>query len=293
MELPKCSKTKLGTFDDVINLMCVFSVKQQMPVYYRLLPGNIKDMSAFKICLLESGVNDGIIVVDKGFASETNIKALEAENLKYIISLPRDSKLIDYQKAKAGDKSQFDGYLKHAGRFIWYYSYEVKNNKKITVFLDEQLRNREDGDYLERIENKVAKYSIESFHQKRHAFGTIALIDNIQKPSGEVYQYYKTRGEVETMIDALKNILDADRTYMQNPQALEGWMFVNMIALKWYYSILNLLKKHELNKNYAPMDLLMMLSEVKKVKINDMWFDAEQTKKTADLLLNLKIMPIT
>jgi len=30
----------------------------------------------------------------------------------------------------------------------------------------------------------------------------------------------------------------------QNELALEGWMFINMIALKWYYVILNKLKKH-------------------------------------------------
>jgi hypothetical protein len=42
MELPKFSKSKFGTYDDMVNLMCIFSVRQQMPVYYRLLPGNIK-----------------------------------------------------------------------------------------------------------------------------------------------------------------------------------------------------------------------------------------------------------
>jgi len=36
-----------------------------------------------------------------------------------------------------------------------------------------------------------------------------------------------------------------------------------------------------------------MLAEIKKVKINDMWLDAEKTKKTADLMLKLKIEHIT
>ena len=58
-------------------------------------------------------------------------------------------------------------------------------------------------------------------------------------------------------------------------------------------SYFELVKKHELNINYAPMDLLMMLSEVKKIKINDMWIDAENTKKTSELLLKLGLKPIT
>jgi transposase len=79
----------------MINLMCIFSVKQQVPVYYRLLPGNIKDVSAFKIFLQESGVKDAIVIIDKGFASKSNIEALEKEKLKFIIPLPRNSSLID------------------------------------------------------------------------------------------------------------------------------------------------------------------------------------------------------
>jgi len=47
-----------------------------------------------------------------------------------------------------------------------------------------------------------------------------------------LYADYKTRGNVETMINALKHILDADPSHMQNEHALEGWMFVNLIALK-------------------------------------------------------------
>jgi len=92
------------------------------------------------------------------------------------------------------------------------------------------------------------------------------------------------------MIDALKNIVEADRTYMQNEQALEGWMCINLVALKWYYTILNLLKKHEMNKKYSPMDFLQFLCEIKKVKINKEWYDGEITKKTRELLQTLNIL---
>ena len=95
------------------------------------------------------------------------------------------------------------------------------------------------------------------------------------------------------MIDALKNVVEADRTYMQNPQTLEGWMFINHIALQWYYHILHLLKQHDLNKKYAPKDLLMMLDEIKKVKINNQWFDAGTTKKITELRNIIKMKPIT
>jgi transposase len=293
MELPKFSKSKHGTYDDMINLMCIFSVKRQTPVYYRLLPGNIKDVSAFKMCLQESGVKDATIIIDKGFASMSNIEALEEEELKFIIPLPRNSSFIDYEKIKSVDKRLLDGYFQYEGRYIWHYTMAVDEKKSVTVFLDEELRNREEKDYLNRIESNVVDYTIEKFYDKRHTFGTITVIRNTGKTARETYAEYKTRGQVETMIDSLKNVLDADRTYMQNQMALEGWMFVNLIALKWYYTILNLLKKHELNKKYSPADFLLFLSEIKKVKINGLWQNAEMTRKTRDLMLKLKIIPIT
>ena len=40
--------------------------------------------------------------------------------------------------------------------------------------------------------------------------------------------------EVETAFDAFKNTLQADRSYMQNDQSLEGWMFINYLALLAY-----------------------------------------------------------
>lgn len=293
LEMPKLSKSKAGTFEMLINMMCVFSLKHEIPIYYRLLPGNIKDISSFKLCMIESGIEDATLIIDKGFASASNIKALEDENLKFIIPLQRNSSLIDYGKILSGDKKEYDGYFRFENRFVWHYSYEVENGKKITVFMDEELRNREGKDYLSRIESNPTEYTIAKYHEKSHAFGTIAMIDNTNKNANTIYGDYKTRVQVECMIDTLKNVIDADRTYMQDQQALEGWMFINHIALQWYYCILKILKSKKLNKKYAPTDLLMMFSEIKKVKINEIWHNAEITKKTTELLQKVAIEPIT
>ncbi len=90
--------------------------------------------------------------------------------------------------------------------------------------------------------------------------------------------------QIETMIDTLKNVLDADNSYMQNEHSLEAWMFINFIALHWYYKIINVLKSSNLNNKYSPSDFLIFLAEVRKIKINGTWHLSEITKKNADLL---------
>jgi len=64
-------------------------------------------------------------------------------------------------------------------------------------------------------------------------------------------------------------------------------MFINYIALHWYYVMLNKLKSTELNHKYSPMDLVKFLKEIKKVKLNGQWYNAEITAKTSEIMEKL------
>ncbi len=291
IELCELGKSKKGVYQSLINTMFVFSVGLKIPIYYRLLPGNIKDIKSFKLCLKESGVKNATIIADKAFYSETNIKELDSEKLKYILPLKRDSSLIDYSILKANIKEKFEGYFQHEGRFIWYYSIKLENNKTVYVYLDEELKMQEQKDYLCRIEKQIETYTIEAFYQKQHVFGSIALYSNCSKDTTpqKIYTNYKCRGEVENMFDTLKNIVEGDITYMQNEQTLEGWMFINYIALHWYYKIYQLLIQNDLIQKYSTMDFFMMLKEIRIVKINDEWHKAEIIQRTIDLLKKVGI----
>jgi transposase len=140
-----------------------------------------------------------------------------------------------------------------------------------------------------RIEKYPDNYTLNEYHLKQPHFGTIALLTNGKTTAQETYENYKSRNEIEVLFDAYKNILHADRTYMQNDIAIEAWMFINFVAIQWYYITFNMLKKHKLTKTYSPLDLMMRLVEIKKLKINDQWYLSEATQSTADLLDKLKI----
>lgn len=73
----------------------MFSQTQHEPVYYRLLPGNIRDVKSVKLSLKEAGINDAVFIADKGFYSEDNIIELEKSELQYVIPLKRNHTLID------------------------------------------------------------------------------------------------------------------------------------------------------------------------------------------------------
>jgi hypothetical protein len=268
-------------FDQQFNLMYIFSSKSKTPVYYRLLPGNIREVKAFKNCLLEAGLYKSIIIADKGFYSQKNIELMDSEKLNFLIPLKRDNSLIDYKSIADNTFKEQDSFFEHEGRIIWFRKYPVSKTHQIFLFLDETLRLKEENDYLRRISSVPESYSLERYHLKRNAFGTIAIFLNLKNPQAiDAYQTYKSRMSIETMFDGMKNILEADHTYMQNEQTLQGWMFINHIALQWYQSLYMELKELSLLKKHSVSDYINFLSDIKKLKINGNWFLNESTNYT-------------
>lgn len=272
-------------FDGQFNLMYIYSPELKQPVFYRLFTGNTKEVSGFRLCLQESGLQQAVIVADKGFYSKANIEMIREAGLQYIIPLKRDSSLVDYSKLDRKNNLFF----KFENRYVWYAQYE-QDGQQLFLFRDEKLKVQEEKDYLDRIEKLPEEYSMEGFHQKSERFGTMTMISNLKDADAEhIYTTYKSRNNVEIMFDGVKNILDADRTYMQNEDALQGWMFVNHIALQWYYNLYTILQQHKQLKRYSVSDFIKHLYEIKKVKINDKWVTEPITKASKDLLDKLNI----
>lgn len=278
-----------GNFDPQANLLLLFSQTQHEPVYYRLLPGNIRDVKSVKLSLKEAGINDAVFIADKGFHSESNIIELTSAGLQYVIPLKRNNTLIDYQPFQKEGKKGLTHYFKFQERYIFCSASKISEDKTLYTFLDDRLKFEEEQSYLNRIDTqKEDKLSIEEFHEKSHAFGTFSILTNLSKKTPlEIYELYKSRMEVETAFDAFKNTLQADRTYMQNDQSLEGWMFINYLALLAYWRILKLLVSKELLSKVSIKDLLLHLSYIKRIRINNEWHNAEVTNKTKKLLAKL------
>lgn len=280
-------------FEPQFNLLYVYSNNLQTPVFYRLLPGNIREVTALKLTVLESGAVRCVLVADKGFYSLSNIEQLEADHLHYIIPMRRDNALIDYERAGEDTIKTEGNFFHFEKRYIWHTSYPVHDSKrKVFLFLDDVLKSKEQSDYLSRIESKCDGYSVEKFHLKKRTFGTIAIIsDLVDKTPEEIYTAYKTRMSIETAFDVMKTVLEADRTYMQQEEVLQGWMFVNHIALQWYYHLYHLLVQHKQIKKYSVKDLLSHLQEIRMVKIDGQWHRSEIVKASQKLLdkINLPI----
>lgn len=283
-------------FNPQVNALFIFAQDKQMPLYYRLLGGDIREVSSMILAVEESRLKEVILVSDKGFFSDANITALLEAKIHFAIPLKRNAQLIDYSIIRQGNKKNFHGYFLYDKRPIWYTAYRMRKAGRycyVYTFLDESLYQEEQKDYLQRVQQGKEGYSMEQFHEQQYKFGTLSIIAYVPRGTNakQVFEYFKTRNAVEQMIDVFKNTLQADRSYMRTEHHMEGWMFVNHLALMLYYQLYKELAGLNLLAKFSPLEVLQYLDRVYKVRVNGQWRTSEIPKKTKALLGKLG-MPI-
>lgn len=283
-------------FHHQLNMLLIFSHDRMKPVYFRLLPGSIKDVSSLKATIKEGNISNALFVGDKGFHSFGNVKMFEEQKLKYILPLKRNNSDIDYKVMKTYDSKKFDGHFFFRNRVIWYKEEKTKEGRRIILFFDKKLGVDEERSFLDRVhkmpeEKKLEKEQIlASFYEKQIEFGTITVITNHEDNSEKIYQYLKARTNIEVAFDAFKNILEADKTYMRTDAHMYGWVFVNFISLLLYYTLYGILaSNNKLLEHFSPKDVVMHFSKVHKVKVGDREIISEIPKTTRILIEKMKL----
>ena len=145
----------------------------------------------------------------------------------------------------------------------------------------------EEKDFLRREDGK--RGAVSRFRAIEGRIGKIAVITDL-KVSGEVvYDMLKTRVDIEQAYDNLKNTMHADRTYVRDDYQMQGWMFVNFIALMLHYRIYNLLRKREMLRHYSQRDVIEHLERISRLKIGDEWKYSEIPKKSRKIMEELDL----
>ncbi len=276
-----------GIHDPKVNLLYAFmgGKDNNAPAYYRKFPGSICDVSAFISIVSEMGINDTVIIADKGFGSKDNFDDLDEAGIDYIIPLRRNSAEYDRSPLMAADKSGFEGAFQFNDRPIWYHSCRDENDHTIAVYLDGELRLQEEKDYMIRLSARYKGYTEEGLRAKQLEFGTIVLKAGLSETPEKIFQLYKRRAQIEQMFDDYKNLLEMDSSYLQNDTSMEAWLFLNHICLMSCYKVFELLRSRDLLKKYSVNGTLQeYLSNVRIENITGSWRYELITKRNRDLL---------
>lgn len=256
------------------NIVMAFSHSRFLPIFFRVVPGCIHEITTIDILLEELG-NDIILVLDKGFISKKSLKKMN-EKSKFVLPLKRDSRMIDYDK-KLDD---YFMYNKHPIKYCYY----KKDKFYVYIYQDIRVKYNEERNYFDRLsKGKRCRWN-EKYAAK------FAIVSNIKSTPQEIYEIWKTRNGVEMAFDVLQNFLETDRPYVHKEEIFRGYLFCSFIGLIAYYHILKMLKDAKINKKVSVSDALLELSKIYKVEINGKEMISERVKKARKVLRKLKMI---
>jgi transposase len=270
-----------------IRLIYAFDRTNHEPVYFKCLPGNISDKTAFESCLDEIGDKPYSIVLDKGFFSDKNVKLMSG--MEFIMPLQKNTTLVlpQFKLFSGHERAITNNFLYH-NRIVYFTEIYPKKYEscKICIFYD--LGRRQ---YL--MENYFRKnmevdgtlpYEIESTAADDTAtFGVTMLLTSMKKTPQNIYLDYKSRWDIEEMFDAHKNTLGFNMSYEVKYATQEGWAFIEFLSLLLFHKLNRMLITCGLAKTLSVKDLLFRAVTITQSNSSGAWKICNMTKPLKEM----------
>ena len=159
------------------------------------------------------------------------------------------------------------------------------------MYEDTSLRAEEETNLIRKLEE--GEISQKDLMEGKKKLGKFAILSNMRSDPREIYELYRSREEVEVAFDAMKNELENDKAYVHTAEGLRGYFFISFISLFIYFSILQVLKDHDVSQKMSVKEALFDLSKIYVTAEGARRTLAkipERSKKVADLF-GLKLYP--
>lgn len=290
-----------------INLLMVSGEKSHLPLYYRVLPGSIKDVNTLVETLKALDLMDAKLlhfVMDKGFYSKGNIDAIYDKRVKFMIGVPftanyakelvkkaREENIqshenyrlvFDYEVYVQSSLMSWGGHRCYAHVYNDSFKAEMERKKfdhLLYVCRGELVtgnhREQNKSHYQEfftvketpKRGRKVEYNQTAIDDYRKNTTGWFVLITNDVKDPVKALEIYRRKDAVEKVFDDLKNDLDCKRLRIHSAQAMEGRLFIQYIALILTSKIKLIMNEAGWFKNYDMQQVIDELKSLREVSI--------------------------
>ena len=279
-----------GSIEKQFRLICVIDQIKKPPLFYRLLPGNMIDVSTLKTTILELKelkVNSSYILMDAGYFSEDNVCELYEQHIDFLTRMPAGRKIyndIILNKSTGIEKLKNANTIGLRSYFIKAITVDLYGNKAYAfIVLDPERKAKETKELLQRyckenfdmiedkvkLERKKNKYKLEF-----SSCGIMVLISSKKIAVEEVLSSYGLRQSVEQVFSVSKSDLSLLPIRNHNERTVRGYLFLQFILLILYLRI-----QDEISKDYTVEQLLLTLRKLKCKVFDDKIIPSELTKK--------------
>jgi transposase len=244
-----------------VNFVLFYSLDKRLPVYMKPLPGSVRDVKALRNVIDEVGSGGTtILVLDRGFASYDLASLLLENRVSFVMPLRRNFLSINYGARTEGS------FLYHERGILYSKKRYGRNKYFVYLFEDVKLRAEEASTFISLISER--KRTQKDYEREKVKFGKIAILSDMDVRPKEVYLLYKEREGVEQVLDAMKNELENDKSYLGDDDALRGYFFVSFVSLYMYCLISRMIREKNLADRVSVKEVLLKFSKVYEVDVS-------------------------
>lgn|SRR3990167_4458834 len=281
-----------GKIDKQFRLLCVVDQLNQTPLYYRLLPGNITDVSTLQTTILElqaMGVNNSFILIDAGYFSESNISDLFNKKIDFVTRMPAGRKLyqdIILNKINNIENLSNAQILRDRSFFIQRLTIDLYGHQAYAfVIVDPERKAKETKELLQQY---CLDQSERDETKDKLAFascGIMILISTKEIPVAEILSAYYMRQSVEQVFSFSKSDLGLLPIRNHNEKTVRGYLFFQFLLLVFYIKI-----RERIPPNYTVEQVLLTLRKLKCKVFDKQLIPSELTKKQRVIFEQTKIL---
>lgn len=269
-----------------INLIYAYDLIAKEPVACSAFAGNMLDFTCFRSFIEEHPIENGFIILDKGFDDKISKEEIASLNTKYLIPIKISSTLI---KSYDLDKK----YTQH-----FKYGEDSIRCKKVSAdgkyyyaFKSTEMKTNQEKGYVSRAFDK-GSFDEDKYEKKAARFGLIVFESNADLSLKDIYDAYQDRWEIETVFNNYKNIINRQEVNVQGNYRLFATEFINFISSIISMRIKNHLVKTKVSEQYTQRQVMRFLSKVAKrrsTKNPEKWIDCARLKYVAELCKTLGV----
>lgn len=250
--------------DKQIRFLLVVDKENHLPLFFRMLSGNIVDVSTLKNTIHELkqyGIKESFVYLDAGFFSEDNITELYDNEINFLTRLPATrtvyKDLIQNEAKDLESRSNIVGYGKR-GLFIKQKEIELFGRKAYAyIVLDPRRKGREVNRLiLETIDEKDSHEN--EFDYAFDNSGIMILVSSFQLSKEDVVPAYYIRQTAEMLFGFSKDDLGILPLRVHSEDALRGFLFIQFLTLIAFTQL-----KNKLGKNYTVEEVLVSMRNLK------------------------------
>jgi transposase len=286
-----------------INLCLLVGEETQLPVYQTIYSGSIMDVATFRSTVAEMNAIKGrkklVLVMDKGFYGEKNIKKLMESHCEFLMAVPfstnwskelvknergkidRISNLINTLESPergvsrkvdfAGSKLTAHLFFnpEHEARYRNYLYEFVSALKKMAENGEQPAACKKDIDkYLIIGENNAVRVKEDVLERELDMNGWFLILGNGKITAQKAHDIYSKKDVVEKAFMKYKNRLGFHRLRVHSDIRMKNKLFIGFIAMAIISHIHKVMKEKDLYLKMTMGKLFITLSKIKKTTIS-------------------------